>query len=48
MSKGAPTPAVDAERLYAFFDSGDLLALTHDGQTVWHRKLGAEYGTRRR
>lgn len=45
VSKGAPTPAVDAERLYAFFDSGDLMALTHDGETVWHRKLGAEYGT---
>ncbi len=45
VSKGAPTPAVDGERLYAFFDSGDLLALTHDGETVWHRKLGAEYGT---
>ena len=45
VSKGAPTPAVDGERLYAFFDSGDLLALTHDGDTVWHRKLGAEYGT---
>ena len=45
VSKGAPTPAVDAERVYAFFDSGDLLALSHDGQTVWHRRLGAEYGT---
>ena len=45
VSKGAPTPAVDAERLYAFFDSGDLLALTHDGETVWRRRLGAEYGT---
>ena len=45
VSKGAPTPAVDGERLYAFFDSGDLIALTHDGETVWHRKLGAEYGT---
>lgn len=45
VSKGAPTPAVDGERLYAFFDSGDLLALTHDGKIVWHRRLGAEYGT---
>ena len=45
VSKGAPTPAVDGERLYAYFDSGDLLALTHDGETVWHRRLGAEYGT---
>ena len=45
VSKGAPTPAVDAERLYAFFDSGDLLALTHDGETVWRRRLGAEYGS---
>ena len=45
VSKGAPTPAVDAERLYAFFGSGDLMALTHDGETVWHRKLGVEYGT---
>ncbi len=45
VSKGAPTPAVDGERLYAFFDSGDLMALTHDGDTVWHRDLGADYGT---
>ena len=45
VSKGAPTPAVDGERLYAFFDSGDLMALTHDGDTVWHRSLSADYGT---
>ena len=45
VSKGAPTPAVDGERLYAFFDSGDLLALTHDGETVWRRDLAADYGT---
>ena len=45
VSKGAPTPAVDGERLYALFDSGDLLALTHDGKTVWRRRLGAEYGS---
>lgn len=45
VSKGAPTPAVDADHLYAFFDSGDLMALTHDGETVWRRDLGAEYDT---
>lgn len=45
VSKGAPTPAVDADRVYAFFDSGDLLALSHDGDTVWHRDLSAEFGT---
>ncbi len=45
VSKGAPTPAVDGERLYAFFDSGDLMALTHHGDTVWHRDLSADYGT---
>ncbi len=45
VSKGAPTPAVDGERVYVFFDSGDLLALTHGGETVWRRRLGAEYGT---
>lgn len=45
VAKSAPTPAVDAERLYAFFDSGDFMALTHDGETLWHRRLGAEYGT---
>ena len=45
VSKGAPTPAVDADRLYAFFASGDLLALTHDGETVWHRNLSGDYGS---
>ncbi len=45
MSKGAPTPAVDADRLYAFFASGDLLALTHDGETVWRRNLSGDYGS---
>ena len=45
VSKGAPTPAVDADRLYAFFASGDLLALTHDGDTVWRRNLSGDYGS---
>lgn len=44
VSKGAPTPVVDAERVYAFFESGDLIALDHDGQEVWKRSLVREYG----
>lgn len=44
VSRGAPTPVVDAERVYAFFESGDLLALTHAGEPVWQRSLVKEYG----
>ena len=44
VSKAAPTPAVDAERLYLFFETGDLLALTHAGEPVWQRSLVREYG----
>ena len=45
VSKGAPTPAVDADRVYAFFASGDLLALTHEGEPVWRRDLSGDYGS---
>ena len=31
VSKAAPTPAVDANRVYAFFESTDLVALDHSG-----------------
>ena len=44
VSKAAPTPAVDARRLYAFFESGELIALDHAGQTLWQRSLTKEYG----
>lgn len=44
VSKAAPTPLVDADRLYAFFESGDLVAFDHDGQELWRRKLTAELG----
>jgi outer membrane protein assembly factor BamB len=43
-SRAAPTPAVDAERVYAFFETGDIIALTHDGKPVWQRSLVKEYG----
>lgn len=44
VSRAAPTPIVDAQRLYAFFESGDLFAFDHAGAQIWHRDLGKEYG----
>jgi outer membrane protein assembly factor BamB len=44
VSRSAPTPAVDAARVYAFFESGDLVALDHDGNPQWRRNLTSEYG----
>jgi outer membrane protein assembly factor BamB len=44
VSKAAPTPAVDADRLYAFYESGDLFALDHDGKLLWQRALTKDYG----
>jgi outer membrane protein assembly factor BamB len=44
VSRGAPTPVVDAERLYAVFESGDVLALTHAGELAWQRSFVGDYG----
>lgn len=44
ISQAAPTPTVDAQHLYAFFESGDLFALSHQGEKRWHRSLTNEYG----
>ncbi len=44
VSRGAPTPCVDARAVYVFFESGDVVAFTHDGRQLWHRKLAEEYG----
>lgn len=44
VSRGAPTPVVDAERLYAFWESGDLIAFDHHGETLWRRSLTDEFG----
>ncbi|QDT40931.1 outer membrane biogenesis protein BamB [Gimesia alba] len=43
-SRSAPTPVVDAERVYAFFETGNLLALDHDGKQLWSRSLTEDYG----
>lgn len=44
ISQAAPTPTVDAQHLYTFFESGDLFALNHQGEKRWHRSLTNEYG----
>lgn len=44
ISRSAPTPLVDAQRVYAFFESGDIIALTHAGELVWSRSLTKQYG----
>jgi outer membrane protein assembly factor BamB len=44
VSKAAPTPAVDGERVYVLFESGDLIALTHGGEEIWRRELTKDFG----
>lgn len=43
-SRSAPTPAVDAQMVFAFFESGELIATDHDGNVRWQRSLVKEYG----
>jgi len=42
-SRAAPTPLVDANAVYAFFESGDFVAVDHSGKQLWHRNLTADY-----
>jgi outer membrane protein assembly factor BamB len=44
VSRAAPTPVVDDRGVYAFFESGDVVALTHDGAPRWQRSLAREFG----
>ncbi len=39
-SHAASTPAVDAERVVAFFGSEGLYAFDHDGEPLWQRNFG--------
>lgn len=43
-SRAAPTPAADASGVIAFFESGDIVALTPEGVVRWERKLIEDYG----
>lgn len=44
MSRAAPTPIVDGDAVYAFFESGDVVALSHAGELKWERSLSKDYG----
>lgn len=44
VSRGAPTPVVDAERVYFVFESGDIFALSHQGDLQWQRSFVKDYG----
>ena len=44
VTRSSPTPAVDGDRCYAFFESGDLIATNHDGDVQWQRSLVDEFG----
>jgi len=43
-ARAAPTPVVDETGVYAFFGSGDVLKLGHDGTLHWSRSLVKDYG----
>lgn len=44
ISFAAPTPAVDEERVYAFYEEGDFLVWNHQGELVWRVSLSDLFG----
>ena len=44
ISKGSPTPCVDEYGVYCFFETGLLIALSHEGNIIWERSVTEEYG----
>ena len=44
VSRAAPTPVADQAGVVAYFESGDVVALGHDGRVRWQRSLSADYG----
>ena len=44
VSQAAPSPVVDSNGVYLFFECGQLIALTHKGEVLWKRSLTKEYG----
>ena len=44
VSTAAPTPAVHGDTVIAFFETGNLLAISVEGERRWERRLTEEYG----
>jgi outer membrane protein assembly factor BamB len=44
VSRAAPTPVTDGQHVFCYFESGDVIALTHDGMVAWKRSLSNDYG----
>ncbi len=44
VSRAAPTPVVDAQRVVVFFESGGCVAYSHSGEILWTRDLAKDYG----
>ena len=44
VTRSSPTPVVDADRCYAFFESGEVIATDHGGNVLWQRSLVDQYG----
>ena len=45
ISFAAPTPVVDQERVYAFYEEGDFLVWNHQGELVWRVSLSDLFGS---
>lgn len=44
ISRAAPTPVLDENGIYAYFESGDIVALSHAGKRKWAASLTKRYG----
>ncbi len=44
VSRAAPTPVTDGKHVFAFFESGDVVAISLSGTEVWRKSLSAEFG----
>ena len=43
-ARAAPTPVVDENGVFVFFEGGDLVGLSHTGKKLWHRNLTEDFG----